>query len=167
MDDTASKIAAHTKMVFLLLLYRCHFNISTVSGQWPNVTPNTCVHYVWKLTQSFSDAIFLSLEPLRPTLQHCPDYIFSLDQTLVFTHFPTASFLLASSSLSLLFLKLPSRAREAILSCVTYIPTWMAHWLQLDHTKLQQCEKQPQWLILHNHISLLQYLNCIKAPDVI
>ena len=167
MEDTASKTAARTKMVFLLLLYWCHLKILTVSGQWRKVTPNTHVHYIWKLTQSFSDATFLSLEPLRPRLQHCLDYVFPLHQTSVLAHFPTVSFL-ARRSLSLPSLKLPSKACEATLSCDTNIQTWVAHWLQLDHTKTSTLWKQPQLLIFHNHrLSLVQSLKCTKAPDAI
>ena len=45
-DNTWSTRQLKTKIVFLLLLYWCHFNISTVPGQWLEVAHYTYVHYI-------------------------------------------------------------------------------------------------------------------------
>ena len=87
-------------------------------------------------------------------------------QTSVFYLPLSYSVLPPCQSVDLSLLKLPSRARETALSCDTNFPTWVAHWLQLNHTKISTLWQQPQLLILHNHKwSLLQSLKCTKAPD--
>ena len=61
------KIAPHTKMVFLLLLYWCHSNISTLPGQWLKVTHNkhTCPLYLK------NDTEFPMLHPWYVTARSC------------------------------------------------------------------------------------------------
>ena len=134
-------------MVFLLLLYSFTDVTSTVPGQWPKVVHyHTYIHYIRKLTQSFYNSIFLSLEPQGSRLQNCPDYIFSLHQTSVFCLPLSYSVLLPCQSVCLSS-KLPSKACEATLSCNTNFPTYVAQWLQLNQTKISTLWQQPKLLI--------------------
>ena len=69
--------------------------------------------------------VFLSPEPQSPRLQICPDYIFSFQQTSVF-YLPLSFHILPPCNYlppSLFCPKLPSRARETILTCDTNFPT--------------------------------------------
>ena len=138
--------AAEDKDSIPSLLYWCYFKISTVPGQRLKVTIHTHVHYIWRLTEFPWHIqpwyVFLSLGPQRPRLQNCLDYIFSLHQTSVF-YLPLSfsDFLLVSPSL---FSKLPSRAGKTALSCDTNFPSKVAHWLQLNHTKISTLWQQPQ-----------------------
>ena len=50
-DDKGCTRQLKTKMVFFLLLYRCHFNISTVPGHWPKVAHYAPAHYICKLSE--------------------------------------------------------------------------------------------------------------------
>ena len=142
----------------------------TVSGQWPKVTPNSYVHYIWKLIQSLSDDVFSQsrvAEAHTATLSGL--HLFSL-QILVLAQFPTVFFRLASPSLSP-FSKTPFKKPAMLhfhVALTSQLELHTGYSLTTLHNKISTFWKQAQLLILHNHrLSLLQSLKCTKAPDVI
>ena len=145
MDDSWSTRMLKTKMLFLLILYWCHFNISWPVAEGCTLT-HLHVHYIWKLTQSSYGTIlaksFSAQSHKGPDFKTVwtTSFLFTRPQSSIF-HFPSTSFLLVSPSLSS---KLPSRAGKTALSCDTNFPSKVAHWLQLNHTKISTLWQQPQ-----------------------
>ena len=167
-DNTWSTRLLKLKMVCVLLLYWCHTGILTIPGQWPKIiqTTNTCLLHLKTNTE------FLQLHLSQPGAERAQTaklsrlHLFS--SPVLGLLFPTFLQCPSSFPIHLSLFESPSRACKTALSWDTICPTWVAHWLQLNHLKLQHYNDKPQLLILHNHkLPLWQSLKCTKAPNVI
>ena len=135
-DDTWSTRMLKTKMVFLLILYWCHFYISWPAAEGCTLT-HLHVHYIWKLTQSsYGTILATSFSPQShkgPAFKTVwtTSFLFTRPQSSI-SHFPSAT-----SSLSAHLSFLNSLQEPAKLHCHVTLTSQLKWHIGYNFTTLK------------------------------